>query len=299
MPEGIDFLKALEAKARMFAPAAKKAYMGDKDVCDWLMDPLAEWAHEAYGDEIFMTAATGYVEYCMNVAKCQAKYEATSVFNASDFESIVSDVYENQNVMSPYMWAAILIYCFWESMTEHIRMFRNEFLNKLPDEARLIEFACGHGVLGLVALKHLQRATLIGYDIGPSAISIANKLASVSGLDTRSTYSVQNILNLDVSSDKEQYDGVIAMMIAEHLENPEALMKSIQFALKPDGLAFFSTALESAQFDHVYEFNKESELVLMAEKYGMRVKRMACDTNATSKKSKYRPRALAMVLSKV
>ena len=62
-----------------------------------------------------------------------------------------------------------------------------------------------------------------------------------------------------------QYQGIIAAMLAEHLEDPRPLFRAISHLLADDGLVFFSTAIESAQRDHVYEFNQESEPLKMAE----------------------------------
>jgi hypothetical protein len=91
----------------------------------------------------------------------------------------------------------------------------------------------------------------------------------------------------------------MAAMLAEHLEDPPLLFESISRYLVPGGLAFFSTALESPQRDHVYEFHRESEPILMAEKAGLRVIRLVCDRGAIVPGQKFTARALAMVLERV
>ncbi|MFA7402897.1 MAG: class I SAM-dependent methyltransferase [Pelobacteraceae bacterium] len=298
MAENNDFLVALEKKARMFYPGAQKAYEHNRDICDWLLSPLALWAYKAYGEDVFDHAAKGYVQYCMHVSQAQRKYEEEGRYTPEALPDIIEHVYEDSSYMTPYMWAAILIYAFWESMTNHIRLFRDEFLDKLPTAPAILELACGHGVMGLAAIEHRKDASLTGYDISPPAIGIAQKLAEASGHTDRASFAVKDVLTLDDQKEGHGYHGIMAAMLAEHLQAPRTLFASISRNLKPGGLAFFSTALESPQRDHVYEFHKESEAILMAEEVGLRVVRLVCDSGNRLPGGRFLPRAMAMVLTK-
>lgn len=298
MTENSNFLTALEKKAKMFYPSAMKAYEHNRDICDWLLVPLSRWARKAYGEEVFEHAAKGYAQYCMHVSQAQRKYEEEGQYTPESLPNIIEHVYEDSSYMTPYMWAAILIYVFWESMANHITLFRNEFLDKLPPDPTILELACGHGVMGLAAIEHRRDATLTGYDISPAAIGIAQKLASASGHTHRASFAVKDVLTLDDQNEAHGYHGIMAAMLAEHLQTPSALFASISRNLKPGGLAFFSTALESPQRDHVYEFHRESEAILMAEEAGLRVVRLVCDSGNRLPGGRFLPRAMAMVLTK-
>jgi len=82
-------------------------------------------------------------------------------------------------------------------------------------------------------------------------------------------------------------------MLAEHLEDPRPLFAVLAHHLADDGLVFFSTALESAQRDHTFEFHHESEPVKMAEEVGLRVTRLICDAaRPCSWWRRFLPRAL-------
>jgi 2-polyprenyl-3-methyl-5-hydroxy-6-metoxy-1,4-benzoquinol methylase len=152
--------------------------------------------------------------------------------------------------------------------------------------------------MGLAAIEHRKDARLTGYDISPPAISIAQKLASVSDHSARVTFTVKDALTLDDQQQGAGYHGIMAAMLAEHLQTPQALLASISRNLNPGGLAFFSTALESPQRDHVYEFHRESDVVLMVEEAGLRVVRLVCDSGTRLPGGKFLPRAMAMVLTK-
>ena len=296
MTDGTAFLKGLDTKARMFAPMARVTYNANEGLSSWLADPLARWAQAAYGDRAFDDAATGYAKYCMGVWKCQQMYEKNGRYTPDAMPEIMSDVYEDEGYMVPYMWAAILIYPFWPSMTNHIAMYRDDFLKMLPGGAKVLEVASGHGVMSLLAAETRQDIWLEGFDISPPAVAVANRLLGVSGHSGRVCFGVKDALSLNLAGEKKGYQGIIAAMLAEHLEDPRPLFAVLSHHLADDGLIFFSTALESAQRDHTFEFRHESEPLRMAEEVGLRVIRLVCDAGTPVPGGRFLPRALAMVL---
>ena len=112
MNEAEAFLEAMDRKARMLAPGARATYEANKDLCSWLLDPLARWAEAAYGEKVFDEAARGYATYCLGVAQAQRIYERAGRYTPEAMPEIMSGVYEDEGYMVPYMWAAILIYAF-------------------------------------------------------------------------------------------------------------------------------------------------------------------------------------------
>jgi hypothetical protein len=159
------FLQALERKAKMMAPGARANVEANHELCSWLLDPLARWALSAYGEEVFDFAARGYAQYCFGVAKSQKVYESVGAYSPESMPEIMDAVYANEGEMVPYMWAAILIYAFWPSMVGHLAMFRNDFLRRLPAGASVLELACGHGVLSLLAAEERPDLRIEGADI--------------------------------------------------------------------------------------------------------------------------------------
>jgi 2-polyprenyl-3-methyl-5-hydroxy-6-metoxy-1,4-benzoquinol methylase len=231
----------------------------------------------------------------MGVAKAQRQYEEAGCYTPESLEDIHQSVYASSGVMVPYMWAAILIYAFWPSMVNHLRLYRDEFLLTLPERAKVAEFACGHGVLGLLALQQRPDISLVGIDISASAIEIARRLAEASGHAPRSTFIAGDALSNRAVEDC--FDAIVAAMLAEHLENPVALFEAVERRLVPQGRAFVSTAIESAQQDHVYEFHSEGEVVAMAENAGLRVLRMVSDRSSTvTPGARFVPRACALIV---
>jgi len=296
MRDATDFLRSLDTNARMLAPAARATFQANPGLCSWLLNPLAHWAGAAYGDRAFEDAAKGYAKYCLGVWKCQQLYEKTGRYTPENLPELISEVYEDEGYMVPYMWAAILIYPFWPSMVSHIAMYRDDFLKELPRSAKVLELASGHGVMSLLAAETRADIQLKGYDISPPAVAVANRLLAASEHASRVSYEVKDALNLNSTEDSRSYQGIIAAMLAEHLQDPRPLFKVIAHHLADDGLVFFSTALESAQRDHTFEFHHESEPLEMAEEVGLRVVRLVSDAGSPAPGGRFLPRALAMVL---
>ena len=153
MKNAESFLEALERKARLFAPNARATFEANRELCSWLLNPLARWAEAAFGETAFDDAARGYAKYCIGVAQAQKVYERAGKYTPEDMPEIMSGVYEDEGYAVPYMWAAILIYAYWPSMINHLAMFRDQFLRRLPGNATVLELAAGHGVLSLLAAE--------------------------------------------------------------------------------------------------------------------------------------------------
>jgi SAM-dependent methyltransferase len=296
MPDAQSFLRSMDIKARIFAPAARSAFQANEGLCSWLLDPLACWAGKAYGERAFDDAAAGYAKYCLGVWKAQQLYERAGRYTPEEMPEIISEVYEDEGYMVPYMWAAILIYPFWPSMTNHIALYRDDFLKVVPSGAQVLELASGHGVMGLLAARERSDIQVRGFDISPPAVAVSNRLLGVAGLGARVTFEVKDALNLNLTGPGRTYQGIIAAMLAEHLPDPRCLFQVIAYHLADNGLAFFSTALESAQRDHTFEFHHESEAVKMAEEVGLRVTRLVCDAGTPVPGGHFLPRALGMIL---
>jgi 2-polyprenyl-3-methyl-5-hydroxy-6-metoxy-1,4-benzoquinol methylase len=294
--QGELFLEALDRRYKLLAPSARAAYESNKELCSWLLNPLSRWAQAAYGDKAFDDAARGYAQYCMGVARAQQVYERAGKYTPEGMPEIMSGVYEDESYMVPYMWAAILIYAFWPSMIKHMAIFRDEFLRQLPRDAAILELAAGHGVLSLLAAEERPDIRVEGVDISPPAVAVANRLLAVAEHGNRVKFTVKDALKTNGTGGSGKYQGIISAMLAEHLTDPKPLFATMSRHLSQDGLAFFSTAIESAQRDHVFEYNRESEPLQMAEATGLRATRLVSDASTMPPGSRFLPRATAMIL---
>jgi 2-polyprenyl-3-methyl-5-hydroxy-6-metoxy-1,4-benzoquinol methylase len=135
-------------------------------------------------------------------------------------------------------------------------------------------------------------------DISPPAIAVAERLLQVSGHSASVKFATRDALQTNGSGDGENYQGIISAMLAEHLPQPEPLFSAMGRMVSHDGLVYFSTAIESAQRDHVYEYNQESQPLHMAETAGLRVSCLVSDAGQPSAGGRFLPRATAMILQR-
>jgi 2-polyprenyl-3-methyl-5-hydroxy-6-metoxy-1,4-benzoquinol methylase len=295
LKDGQKFLDGLVASAGTMAFTAQRTCAARPQDCAFLLDPLARWSEAAFGREIFSKAAKGYARYSLHVAQAQRLYEREGRYTPGTLDEIVEQVYDDPEYMVPYMWAAVLIYAFWPSMIEHLALFRDEFLGRLSVDPQILELGCGHGVLGLLAAHHRPDARVHGVDLSSAAIELAQRLHAASGIGERASFAVRDVTRLDGDS-SVAYDGIIVAMLVEHVLDPKPLVAAVKRNLAPNGIVFFSTAIESPQNDHVHEFHTESEVLRLIEEAGLRARSMVSNGSRLQAKARFRPRALAAIL---
>lgn len=275
-------------EARAVDPARFNAYS----------EQLVGWAHAALGPDAIKRTADAFVRFSMDVNFAQARYEADGHYENKSYEECYQSVYNQKETMDDYLWGVFLTNFLWTHHLDLSIFFEDRFVAKLPREAQLIELAPGHGGWGLMALSRCTTARLKGYDISPSSAAIARALSKAARLDDRAEYTIGNALELDRLA-ADQADGVICNFLIEHLETPEKLVEVIAHLLKPGAVAFLSGALTAAQVDHIYEFHRESEFVLMAERNGLRVlETRSAGPSRTLPKARFLPRSMSLILQK-
>lgn len=73
MRQAEAFLEAVDRKGKMLAPNARTTFEANRELCCWLLNPLARWAEAAFGESAFDDAALGYAKYCMG-SRTPAKF---------------------------------------------------------------------------------------------------------------------------------------------------------------------------------------------------------------------------------
>jgi hypothetical protein len=95
----------------------------------------------------------------------------------------------------------------------------------------------------------------------------------------------------------EPFDEAICCYMLEHLEDPAAFLKGLAGSLVLGATAFVSLALTAAQPDHIYEFRKESEAIVMAEDAGFELlEARVARPRRLLPKAKSVPRVQALIL---
>lgn len=262
------FYDLLEECYPMFARGVQEARAVAPDLVDKHFEECLGWVTKSFGNGALADVAEGYASFTMEVNSEQRTYESAGRYRFSTFVEANELVYQKSDYMRNYYWGVFAILFSWPHYVELVEFYLRRFVSRLST-GRLIEVAPGHAVWGLLAVKEKPGLTLEGWDISPTSLELAPKMAAGAGVADRCSYRVGDAMALE--QDAERFDAGVCCFMLEHLERPEAFLSGFAPILKPGATAFVTLALTAAQIDHIYEFKKESEAILMAERAGFEV----------------------------
>ncbi len=276
----------------------EEARLLDPDRFDAYANLLLGWAMQVLGDRAIARTVDAFVGFTTDVNMAQGRYEASGSYEHKSYRECYEAVYADKVAMDDYLWGVYLTNFLWVHHLDISAFFETRFVAKLPARAALIEIAPGHGGWGLLALHRRPDARLDGFDISPSSIEIARALAVAAGLSGHASYELRDALDL-TSHPPGVADACICNFLVEHLEQPDKLFEVIHHVLAPGGKAFISGALTAAQVDHIFEIRRESALVMLAERHGMRVlETLSVSPQRTLPRARFLPRSMSLIVQK-
>ena len=267
------------------------------ELVDLYFEQCLDWTVKAYGSEALVKIVDGYASFTVEVNLSQQAYERRGSYEFSSFAQADACTYQQAEYMRDYYWGVFAILFCWSHYVELMGFFLNSFVRRLGP-GRLIEIAPGHGAWGLLAVASNAGLTLDGWDISPTSLEMAPRMAAGAGLSERTSYRLGDATKL--SHGEAQYDYAICSFMLEHLEDPGGFLVDLAPALKTGALAYVSLALTASQTDHIYEFKRESEAILLAEAAGFQLLETRVARPARLMPGAKRvPRVQAMLLRKV
>lgn len=154
---------------------------------------------------------------------------------------------------------------FWNSHSELIaRMNRNRIectiqllLDTKSIAPRILDLACGQGIVTSEIRKHFPAAVLNALDISQKAIEIAK------GGSTGIEFCVGNAF--DMPYNDAVFDIVVCNNFWEHVGNPVVLVHEVSRVLKEDGVFIFSTP-NRYRFLNLWSLLRGRKVTLLNEK---------------------------------
>ncbi|MEA5598796.1 class I SAM-dependent methyltransferase [Rivularia sp. UHCC 0363] len=292
-----QFLNHIKHEKKLFWPSIAKTYENNPALFLELSSLMLKWAHNIINEHFFETLTDGYSFFVTDVNKSQIRYEKIGQYENKSYSEVYESVYANPEHMSLYHWGVYVTTFAWEHHLKIYDFFKDKFISKLVGlDGHILELGSGSGIWGMLVMNQLKMCDITGIDISKTSIDLAKYMAKYNGMLERCQYIVDDAL---VFTDDVEYDAVISCFLMEHLEDPQTLLNNMSKNLKPRGYSFLTCALTAAEIDHIFEFKKESEVILMAEKAGFRV--ISSFSSAPSSyplNYKYLPRSMALVLQK-
>jgi len=191
-----------------------------------------------------------------------AQFLETGEYGHDDYEQIKEDIYFNEEVMmDTYMPGLFLAYSNGIYLHVKTNLFLNKFVPQLKEGHKGLEIGYGEGFYLWQLIKHAPFVDVKGYDISKWALKFADKMLDLSGVK-------RDMLSLDIGDvtqglaldDNTMDFGIIAEVI-EHLSEPVVGIKELARVLKPGGIMYLTTVIDTNHMDHVSNFESPEEIV--------------------------------------
>jgi ubiquinone biosynthesis O-methyltransferase len=99
----------------------------------------------------------------------------------------------------------------------------------------ILDIGCGAGITSYLIAKKLPMAKVLGVDLNPDAIKIAEAAFKLPNL------SFQNVAAEKLAFEKKTFDCILFLEIIEHIENPGLILDTCHKLLKTGGTLIVST----------------------------------------------------------
>lgn len=290
-----------EAKYQPFIRSIKKLYERLPPSSVTYSDDFLELAEKTLGQKTYQTIADGYIAFVMDVNRSQVHYELSGRYTNSSYEEVFQSTYDNEEFMKHYHWGVFASTFLWEHHIKITEFFNDAYLPLLSGETNLrcFDLGAGSGIWSWQLLKHYRKAKVDAVDISKTSVKKLDEMMAHNDMQSRVTAHLGDATSWPSSKQTFEYACGISCFLLEHLEQPLKLFENIARLLKPRGVAFVTAALTAAEIDHIYEFKRESEIILMAEKAGLRVmETKSLGPSNYPKDGTFFPRSMALIVSK-
>ena len=195
-------------------------------------------------------------------------------YGHNDYDAIRASIYDDADVMrETYMPGLLVSYVCTCFLYEKYHFYLWEFLPLLKDISRGIEAGFGDGFY-LWNLWNVHRGAYIkGYDISSHAVDFTTRLFHAIDIEENQyELKVGNLIEGLPERDGSQ-DYFILAEVIEHLPEPDTGVAEMARVLKPGGVFYLTTVLNSNHMDHIVNFKEAATVETYFHKYGLSVKK--------------------------
>jgi len=244
---------------------------------DWMLmnerDSFLERAERliTLAEAIHPDPGNALVEYTVGYMVEQARFLQSGDYAFSDFEQARADVYDNEEVMSGFYLAGLLLtHAFWPVHYVMHNWFLEHFVEQLNPSGKGVEIGYGHGLYLAEILQRHPNGSVEGYDISRHSHQFAKRLLEESGFD-KSRWNLQLGDVQDGFKEIGPFDWAIFAEVLEHIPRPDEALVAIAGIMKPNALLYAVTVVDSNAIDHLYHFKSTDEVLEMFTNCGFEV----------------------------
>ncbi len=244
---------------------------------DWLLQNGGHYFPEraerliALAKAIHPDPGAALVEYTVGYMMEQARFLQSGKYAFTDFEQARAAVYDNEEVMSGFYLAGLLLtHAFWPVHYVMHNWFLEQFVERVGPSSQGVEIGFGHGLYLAEILQRHPDSSVEGYDISQHSLAFASKLLAEFGFD-QSRWRLQLGDVRNGFTNEGPFDWGIFAEVLEHIPQPDEALAGIADILKPGGLLYAVTVVDSNAIDHLYHFRSSDEVLEMFRNCGLEV----------------------------
>ena len=262
------FLKSLKEQIPYYAVSVENLALQNSNF-EKIGDRLVNIVAKTHPDKWIEKLIDGYGYFVSDVIRSQKIYEKTGSYERKTQIKILKEVYLDEEVMGDYHWGMLATLFCWSHHLMLVDGFLSRFIPYFGKKGptNIIDLGCGSGVWSILALEEWEKTKAEFVDISP--ISLGETKLTIDALSLNNRVSLHESELTMFESSNGRVEAIISTFVAAHFENPQTYFNKISSLLKTNGLAYISIALNAAEVDHIFEFKKESEPIIMAEEAGL------------------------------
>jgi ubiquinone/menaquinone biosynthesis C-methylase UbiE len=136
------------------------------------------------------------------------------------------------------------------------------FLNRIPDNATLLEIGAGPGILAAKILEHRPDLKIIVTDYSSKMLGLARANVAKVACDDRAVFARANAMDLSAFSDSA-IDGIYSMGAVKHFPDPLTGMLQAKNILADGGIMYFADSCTNGALAGVKKIIKQIKLPLI------------------------------------
>ena len=189
-------------------------------------------------------------------------------YRLQTFAEAYEQVYSNADYMARYVHGILISQIIWRPHALAFDLFRTEFLPGIPEGGNYLEVGPGHGLF-LYFASQRPLGKMEAWDVSQSSIAETRSALNHLGVVREITIVEQDVLVAPERSN--EFDAAVISEVLEHLERPDAALRSLYSALKPGGRIFINAPINSPAPDHIYLWRDPEEFTSFVEGQGFEI----------------------------
>jgi 2-polyprenyl-3-methyl-5-hydroxy-6-metoxy-1,4-benzoquinol methylase len=189
------------------------------------------------------------------------------------FAELADSVYFNEAYMRKYMIGLALTSFLWPNH----RAMKDFFLRVLPRnrQGRYLEIGPGHGFYMMAAMRGTSYEHFLGVDLSPESIQLTR---SILGCGLFGEFHNYEVVQSDFLAWQGQggFAAVVMGEVLEHVEDPPRFLAKIRDLAADDAFIYVTTCVCAPAVDHIYLYEKVSDITDQAEEARLGVKDSLC-----------------------